>query len=84
MDKKAADLLSLEFIHEALHKVMLTAGIAQGQCELGDKEGLHRTLKQLIACAREATGEYKEVLAREALEPRRPSSDPASRGHLLP
>ena len=45
---------------------MLTAGIAQGQCELGDKEGLHRTLKQLIACTREATGEYKEVLAREA------------------
>ena len=66
MDKKAADLLSLEFIHDALHKVMLTAGIAQGQCELGDKEGLHRTLKQLIACAREATGEYKEVLSRDA------------------
>ncbi len=67
MDKKAADLLSLEFIHDALCRLVLTAGIAQGQCELGDKEGLHRTLKQLIACTREATGEYKEVLAREAL-----------------
>jgi hypothetical protein len=66
MDEKAADLLSLEFIHDALWKLIVTAQIAQGQCELGDKEGLHRTLKQLIACAREATGEYKEVLAREA------------------
>ena len=66
MDKKAADLLSLEFIHDALGRLVLTAGIAQGQCELGDKEGLHRTLKQLIACTREATGEYKQVLNLDA------------------
>ena len=66
MDKNAAVLLSLEFIHDALGRLVLTAGIAQGQCELGDKEGLHRTLKQLIACTREATGEYKQVLNRDA------------------
>ena len=66
MDKKAADLLSLEFIHDALGRLVLTAGIAQGQCELGGKEGLRRALKQLIACTREATGEYKQVLNRDA------------------
>ena len=34
MDEKAADLLSLEFIHDALWKLIVTAQIAQGQCEL--------------------------------------------------
>jgi hypothetical protein len=66
MTQNEADLLSYEFIHGALYRLILAAQIAQLQCEQADKEGLHRTVKQLIACTRAASGEFKEVLAREA------------------